>query len=70
MNNKVFGWNYPAGAEHDPRAPWNQDNREVPAWRCPNCGKQDSVTPDDWDAEAKPVVPICEECDEYMEPVE
>ena len=21
----VFGWNYPAGAENDPRAPWNQD---------------------------------------------
>lgn len=19
-----FGWNYPAGAEHDPRAPWNE----------------------------------------------
>lgn len=19
-----FGWAYPAGAEHDPRAPWNQ----------------------------------------------
>jgi hypothetical protein len=19
-----FGWDYPAGAEHDPRAPWNQ----------------------------------------------
>ena len=20
----VFGYNYPAGAEHDPSAPWNQ----------------------------------------------
>ena len=20
----VFGWDYPAGAEHDPNAPWNQ----------------------------------------------
>lgn len=25
MNNtRYFGWNYPAGAESDPRAPWNQ----------------------------------------------
>lgn len=24
MSNRVFGWNYPAGAEHDPRAPWNE----------------------------------------------
>ena len=24
MSNNVFGWNYPAGAEHDPRAPWNE----------------------------------------------
>tara|TARA_R110000868_G_scaffold3147_1_gene20905 strand:+ start:8419 stop:8619 length:201 start_codon:yes stop_codon:yes gene_type:complete len=23
MSN-VFGWDYPAGAEHDPRAPWNE----------------------------------------------
>ena len=22
MNN--FGWDYPPGAEHDPRAPWNE----------------------------------------------
>lgn len=24
----VFGWSYPAGAENDPHAPWNQDADE------------------------------------------
>jgi len=24
MSRNVFGWDYPAGAEHDPNAPWNQ----------------------------------------------
>ena len=23
-----FGWDYPAGAEHDPSAPWNQRDDE------------------------------------------
>jgi hypothetical protein len=23
-----FGWSYPAGAENDPNAPWNQDYEE------------------------------------------
>lgn len=30
----VFGWDYPAGAEHDPRAPWNQREPED----CRECG--------------------------------
>ena len=30
----VYGWDYPAGAEHDPRAPWNQHDDNV----CPACG--------------------------------
>lgn len=29
-----FGWDYPAGAEHDPRAPWNQIYDE----ECGRCG--------------------------------
>lgn len=28
MNNDVFGWAYPAGAEHDPSAPWNQHDQD------------------------------------------
>lgn len=24
MINRVFGWDYPPGAENDPRAPWNE----------------------------------------------
>lgn len=30
-----FGWNYPAGAEHDPRAPWNQKAEP----ECQRCGE-------------------------------
>ncbi len=34
MSRHPFGWDYPAGAEHDPSAPWNaKDNEE-----CPGCG--------------------------------
>ena len=29
----VFGWNYPAGAENDPAAPWNQRDPEA----CETC---------------------------------
>jgi hypothetical protein len=35
MNDSVFGWHYPAGAEHDPRAPWNEVPMEV---YCAECG--------------------------------
>lgn len=31
-----WGWHYPPGAEFDPRAPWNEDERE---W-CELCGKE------------------------------
>ena len=24
----AFGWHYPPGAEHDPRAPWNEREEE------------------------------------------
>ena len=26
MNDPRFGWEYPAGAEHDPLAPWNEED--------------------------------------------
>lgn len=44
-----LGCQYPAGAEHDPRAPWNQHDDED----CPNCfgtGGDDNLE-------------ICESCD-------
>lgn len=28
----TFGWDYPAGAEHDPNAPYNQRDED-----CPKC---------------------------------
>ena len=34
----VFGWHYPAGAEHDPRAPWNQPSD------CEKCDGTGQVT--------------------------
>jgi hypothetical protein len=45
----VFGWHYPAGAEHDPRAPWNQ----VDEFECVECHEFFSEL-DDKD--------MCEEC--------
>lgn len=44
MNNSVFGWNYPAGAEFDPNAPWNQP--DTPPCQCDEC---DDVSNDDFD---------------------
>ena len=52
MSRNVFGWDYPAGAEHDPRAPWNEPpeceacegSGEIPAENgddseaCEHCG--------------------------------
>lgn len=36
MGRNPFGWAYPAGAEHDPNAPYNQP--ELPD-DCPTCKK-------------------------------
>ncbi len=36
MSRHPLGWSYPAGAENDPNAPWNQ--RELPDC-CPVCGE-------------------------------
>ena len=33
-NARALGYDYPAGAEHDPRAPWNQSEPE----ECGECG--------------------------------
>ena len=30
----IFGWSYPAGAENDPNAPYNQSDHDP----CPHCG--------------------------------
>lgn len=43
-----FGYEYPAGAEYDSNAPWNQED-------CDRCGF--SFHPDDLDEEGK-----CEDC--------
>lgn len=29
MSASPLGWDYPAGAEHDPSAPYNQDEPEI-----------------------------------------
>lgn len=36
MARSPFGWSYPAGAEHDPNAPYNQP--DLPE-ECPTCGE-------------------------------
>lgn len=38
-----FGWDYPAGAEHDPRAPWNQEDADD----CPECDGTGQVNDSD-----------------------
>jgi hypothetical protein len=47
MGRDPFGWDYPAGAENDPNAPWNQTDEhhsECPAHedarpKCAECGE-------------------------------
>lgn len=34
----IFGWSYPAGAENDPNAPYNQEDLPETI-DCPNCGE-------------------------------
>lgn len=48
----VFGWDYPAGAEHDPRAPWNEPP-ECEA--CEGSGEMPAENGDD--------VTVCQTCD-------
>ena len=47
-----FGWNYPAGAENDPLAPWNAAEIDL---YCPECGDHDENA-DEGDT--------CSECEE------
>lgn len=54
----VFGWGYPAGAEHDPSAPWNQP--DLPD-ECPKCGKPNR---DDDDRELHDGVFCSKECED------
>jgi hypothetical protein len=35
MRRRLFGWDYPPGAENDPNAPWNE--RYDDEW-CEDCG--------------------------------
>jgi len=48
----VFGWDYPAGAEHDPRAPWNEPPK---CEACEGSGEIPSENGDD--------VTVCQTCD-------
>ena len=45
----VFGYNYPAGAEHDPNAPWNQKDPE----ECSECGGE-GCEECDWEGHRNP----------------
>lgn len=51
----ALGYHYPAGAEHDPSAPWNQED---PA-PCDHCDGEGFVTCDDCDGAG-----MCETCGE------
>jgi len=53
MSRNVFGWDYPAGAEHDPRAPWNEPPE------CEACDGEGVVTCSDCDGAG-----MCETCSE------
>lgn len=44
MREKIFGWGYPPGAEHDPNAPYNKHDTPL---TCPICGEDNS----NWDNE-------------------
>lgn len=44
--NRIFGWDYPPGAEHDPNAPYNQED---PPDKCPVCGVDNwTLFGDEW----------------------
>ena len=57
----VFGWNYPAGAENDPAAPWNQKDAE----ECRECeGHGTKINHDGSDG----VCPVCDGTGEETKP--
>jgi len=63
MSRNPFGWSYPAGAEHDPNAPYNQP--DLPD-ECPQCGEPN------YDEDGDPLhdgIFCSKECEDvYMEP--
>lgn len=52
MSRNVFGWDYPAGAEHDPRAPWNEPPE------CEACEGSGEIPAENGDD-----VTVCQTCD-------
>lgn len=60
----TFGWHFPAGAEGDPRAPYNQRDKDL---TCAECGHEmedhDAVT----DEDGQPCMMTDCDCDQYRE---
>lgn len=54
MSRNPFGWDYPAGAEQDPNAPWNAEDAEM----CPRCGRDSTHS----DSDGTWIDWGCEEC--------
>ena len=52
MSRNVFGWDYPAGAEHDTRAPWNEPPE------CEACEGGGEIPAENGDD-----VTVCQTCD-------
>lgn len=53
----IFGHHYPAGAEHDPRAPWNQPGA------CEACDGDGRIILPAEDGDDEPDFETCQECD-------
>lgn len=53
----ALGYHYPAGAEHDPRAPWNQPGE------CEECDGKGSVLLPGEDVGDEPEAARCRYCD-------
>ena len=63
MIHGPFGWDYPAGAENDPRAPWNQPDQP----QCEICGIEYQEFDDDGIAdETSCDCQFCEFCDKRL----
>ncbi len=54
MRSRALGWDYPAGAEHDPQAPYNQTEQP-----CDACG--------DMTSESSLAGGLCGSCQEIEE---
>jgi len=61
MSHNPFGWSYPAGAEHDPKAPWNQE--DMPEDWCDMCECQTGYIGKLWDPkDGCGSIQVCPEC--------